>query len=61
MVLKGYKSRAQFAKALNISVSTIHNMINGINAPSGTLINAIYKQLDLTPDELAKIFFGEDK
>lgn len=60
MILKGFKNRGEFAKTVGVNPTTISSLFNNKHQPSGKLINAIYKELDLTSDELVKIFYGEE-
>lgn len=57
MVLKGFKTRKEFAEAVGTTPHTISNLLNGVYKPSYELINAIYHVLELTPDEGTQIFF----
>lgn len=58
MILKGFKSRKAFADALGITPLTISNLLNGVHNPSHDLMNAIYKKLELTPEQGTAIFFN---
>jgi transcriptional regulator with XRE-family HTH domain len=60
MILKGHKTRKSFAEALGVSQRTISNVLNGIHTPRQQLMNSIYKELDLTPEEGIAIFFAND-
>lgn len=57
MVLKGFKTRKDFAEAVGTTPHTISNLLNGVYKPSYELMNAIYQVLELTPDEATAIFF----
>lgn len=60
MVLKGFKTRKQFAKAIGTTPHTIGNLLNGVYKPSYELMNAIYLELELTPEEGTAIFFANN-
>lgn len=58
MVLKGFKSRKEFAVAVGASPLTISNLLNGVHNPSYDLMNSIFRVLELTPEEGVSIFFS---
>lgn len=58
MVMRGFKTRKSFAKAVGVSEHSISNLLNGVYNPSYLLMNKIYKILELTPDEGLNIFFA---
>ncbi|MEQ6355949.1 helix-turn-helix transcriptional regulator [Lysinibacillus sp. M3] len=60
MVLKGYKTRKEFAKVIGTTPHTIGNLLNGVYKPSYELMNAIYQELELTPEEGTAIFFASN-
>ncbi|MEK5528483.1 helix-turn-helix transcriptional regulator [Viridibacillus sp. FSL R5-0468] len=58
MILRGYKTRKSFAKAIDISEHSVSNMLNGIYNPSFIVMNKIFATLELTPQEGTEIFFS---
>lgn len=60
MVLKGFRTRKEFAKAVQTTPHTIGNLLNGVYKPSYELMNAIYQELELTPEEGTAIFFANN-
>lgn len=60
MVLKGFKSRKDFAAAVGTTSHTISNLLNGVHNPSHDLMNSIYGVLELTPEEGTAIFFSNN-
>ena len=60
MILKGYRSRKQFAEAVGTTAATIGNILNGVHNPSYDLMNSIYRVLELTPEEGTEIFFNSN-
>ncbi|MGW7932122.1 helix-turn-helix domain-containing protein [Staphylococcus xylosus] len=46
------------AEATGINRDTISNILNGKTAPSYPVINAIFYELELTPQEAIDIFFS---
>lgn len=60
MALRGYDQKA-LAKNLGVTQQTVSNLVNGSNSPSYELLNKIYIELQLTPEEAAQIFFGYEK
>jgi len=51
MVLKGFK------EVIGTTPHTIGNLLNGVYKPSYELMNSIYQELELTPEEGTAIFF----
>lgn len=60
MILKGFKTRKEFAKVIGTTPHTIGNLLNGVYKPSYELMNAIYQELELTPEEGTAIFFANN-
>lgn len=60
MILKGFKTRKEFAKVIGTTPHTIGNLLNGVYNPSYELMNAIYQELELTPEEGTAIFFANN-
>lgn len=60
IVLKGFKSRKEFAEKIGTTPHTISNLLNGVYSPSHELMNVIYKELELTPEEGIAIFFVDN-
>lgn len=58
MILRGYKTRKSFAKAIDISEHSVSNMLNGIYNPSFIVMNKIFATLELTPQEGTEIFLA---
>jgi len=59
IALKGY-NRNEIADALDIAPGSVTNLIKGKHNPSYELINKIYYELDLTPEEGHEIFFANN-
>lgn len=59
MSLRGY-DRKDFAKALGVTPHSVTNLLNGRHSPSHDMMNKIYVELDLTPDEATAIFFNSN-
>ena len=59
MVLKGH-NRSSLAKAVEVSPHTISHLLNGKYSPTYTLMNNLYQELELTPEEASAIFFNRD-
>lgn len=59
MVLHGH-NRKTLSEAVNVSSHTISNLINGKYTPTFTLMNSIYQELKLTPEEASAIFFSRN-
>lgn len=59
IALKGF-NRNELAYELGVSPTSVTNLTNGRHNPSYELMNKIFVVLDLTPDEAAEIFFGDN-
>lgn len=60
MILAGYKSRKEFAEAIEVTPHAVGNILNHVHNPSYEVINSMYRVLDLTPDEGHAIFFNSN-
>lgn len=59
MSLRGYNI-STLAEATGINRDTISNVLNGKTAPSYPVMNSIFYELKLTPQEAVDIFFSNN-
>ncbi len=59
MSLRGYNI-SSLAEATGINRDTISNVLNGKTSPSYPVMNAIFYELKLTPQEAVDIFFSNN-
>ena len=57
MVELGIKNYVDMSKRTGLDRITVSNVINGKSNPSPETIDALYKVLELTPEEAGRIFF----
>ena len=57
MVELGIKNYVDMSKRTGLDRITVSNVINGKSNPSPETMSAIYKVLELTPEEAGRIFF----
>ena len=57
MVELGIKNYVDMSKRTGLDRITVSNVINGKSNPSPETMGAIYKVLELTPEEAGRIFF----
>jgi len=57
MVELGIDSYVDMAKRTGLDRITLSNVINGKSKPSSETMDALYKVLELTPEEAGRIFF----
>lgn len=57
MVELGIDNYVEMAKRTGLDRVTISNIINGKRNPSPETLDALYKVLELTPEEAGRIFF----
>lgn len=58
MIEQGLETNVKLAAATGVNVATIGNVINGKHKPSATTMTKIATALEMTPEEMAKAFFG---
>ena len=59
MSLRGFNI-SSLAEAIGVNRDTISNVLNGKTAPSYPVINAVFFELELTPQEAVDIFFSNN-
>ena len=57
MVELGIKNYVDMSKRTGLDRITVSNVINGKSNPSPETIDALYKVLELTPEEAGRVFF----
>lgn len=57
MIELGIENYVDMSKRTGLDRATISNVINGKTNPSPETIDALYKVLELTPEEAGRIFF----
>lgn len=57
MIELGLDNYTEMSKRTGLDRVTISNVINGRRNPSPETIDALYKVLELTPEEAGRIFF----